>query len=74
MTWKVTDNVYQHIDVEERGKTNDFSLGSQLIIAGEEFEDLDEIIARHVNPLAANARELLGYKYYQERICVLHFS
>jgi transcription elongation factor SPT6 len=65
VTWKVTDGIYQHIDVEERGKTNDFSLGASLIIAGEEFEDLDEIIARHINPMAANAREILNYKYYE---------
>lgn len=28
------------------------------------YEDLDEIIARHVNPIAANVREILNYKYY----------
>ena len=28
------------------------------------FEDLDEIIARHIQPMAAYARDLLGYKYH----------
>lgn len=66
ITWKVTDKIYQHIDVKEEGKANDFSLGSSLWINGEEFEDLDEIIARHVTPMAAHARDLLYFKYYKD--------
>ena len=42
----MTDEIYQHIDVREEGKTNAFSLGNSLWIGTEEFEDLDEIIAR----------------------------
>ncbi|XP_012270306.1 transcription elongation factor SPT6 [Orussus abietinus] len=65
VTWKVTDDIYQHIDVREEGKENAFSLGQSLWIGSEEFEDLDEIIARHVNPMAAYAAELLDFKYYK---------
>ena len=32
----------------EQGKANSFSLGQSLLIGGEEYEDLDEIIARWV--------------------------
>ena len=32
----------------------------------EEFEDLDEIIARHIQPMAAFARDLLNYKYFKD--------
>lgn len=66
VTWKVCDEIYQHIDVREEGKENAFSLGHSLWIGNEEFEDLDEIIARHVTPMAAYARDLLGYKYYRD--------
>lgn len=66
VTWKVTTDIYQHIDVREEGKENAFSLGQSLWIGNDEFEDLDEIIARYVNPMAACARELLGYKYYRD--------
>lgn len=66
VTWKVCDEIYQHIDVREEGKENAFSLGSSLWIGNDEFEDLDEIIARHVTPMAAYARDLLGYKYYRD--------
>lgn len=31
-----------------------------------EFEDLDEIIARFVQPMANNAREICAYKYYHD--------
>ncbi|XP_026680189.1 transcription elongation factor SPT6 [Diaphorina citri] len=66
VTWKVADDLYQHIDVREEGKENSFSLGRSLWIGTEEFEDLDEIIARHVSPMAANVRELLSFRYYRE--------
>ncbi|XP_053983538.1 transcription elongation factor SPT6-like isoform X1 [Hylaeus volcanicus] len=68
VTWKVTDDIYQHIDVREEGKENAFSLGQSLWIGNEEFEDLDEIIARHVNAMAAYASELLDFKYYKPTV------
>ncbi|KAH8266384.1 hypothetical protein KR038_000011 [Drosophila bunnanda] len=64
-TWKVADDIFQHIDVREEGKENEYSLGRSLWIGTEEFEDLDEIIARHINPMAVAARELIQYKYYK---------
>ncbi|GIX89469.1 transcription elongation factor SPT6 [Caerostris darwini] len=63
-SWKVADDITQHIDVIEEGKENDFSLGHSLIIDGESFEDLDEIIARHIQPMAGYARDLLNFRYY----------
>ena len=65
VTWKVTDGIHQHIDVLEKDKINAFSLGQSLMIGNEEFEDLDEIIARHINPMASHARDLLTFKYYR---------
>ncbi|ESO97932.1 hypothetical protein LOTGIDRAFT_103494 [Lottia gigantea] len=66
VTWKVADGILQHIDVREEGKENAFSLGRSLLIGNEEFEDLDEIIARHVQPMAALARDILGFRYYRD--------
>ncbi|CAM9213792.1 unnamed protein product, partial [Lampetra fluviatilis] len=66
VTWKVADGVSQHLDVREERKENPFSLGHSLWINGEEFEDLDEIIARHVQPMASLARDLLSHKYYRK--------
>ncbi|XP_023035095.2 transcription elongation factor SPT6-like [Drosophila willistoni] len=67
-TWKVTEEIFQHIGVREEGKENDYSLGRSLWIGTEEFEDLDEIIARHITPMALAARELLRYKYYKPNL------
>ncbi|KAG7162673.1 Transcription elongation factor SPT6-like [Homarus americanus] len=67
-TWKVTDGICQHIDILEQDKQNDFSLGQKLWIGSEEFEDLDEIIARYVSPMASNVRQILEYKYFKESI------
>ncbi|XP_077150467.1 transcription elongation factor SPT6 [Ranitomeya variabilis] len=69
VTWKVSDGIYQHVDVREEGKENAFSLGSTLWINTEEFEDLDEIIARFVQPMASFARDLINHKYYQDCNC-----
>ncbi|CAH0563642.1 unnamed protein product [Brassicogethes aeneus] len=66
ITWKVAEKIYQHIDIREEGKANAFSLGKSLWIGNEEFEDLDEIIARHVTPMASHARDLLYFKYYKD--------
>lgn len=66
VTWKIADGIHQHIDVREKGKENAFSLGQTLWIGNEEFEDIDEIITRHVNPMAAFCRDLLAYKYYRD--------
>ena len=35
VTWKVTDGIYQHVDIIEKDKPDMFSLGRKLII-GEE--------------------------------------
>lgn len=66
VTWKVSEGIYQHVDVREEGKENAFSLGATLWINNEEFEDLDEIIARFVQPMASFARDLINHKYYQD--------
>lgn len=68
VTWKVTDGVHQHIDVREEGKENKYSLGRSLWIGNDEFEDLDEIIARYINPMAGYASELLEFKYYKPSV------
>ncbi|XP_044574909.1 transcription elongation factor SPT6 isoform X1 [Cotesia glomerata] len=67
-TWKVTDDIYQYIDIKEEDKANDFSLGRRLLIGNNDYEDLDEIIASHINPMAAYAAELLDFKYYKRGV------
>ena len=42
------------------------SLPTSLSPPNQEYEDLDEILARYVQPVAANGRELLGHKCYRK--------
>ena len=65
LTWKVARGITQHVDIIEKGKDNPFGLGRQLIINQEVYEDLDEIIARFVQPMAQFARDLVNFRYFR---------
>ncbi len=66
ITWKVYNNCYQHVDVLEEKKINSFSVGKRLIIDGEDFEDLDEIIARYINPMTNFVKEIISHKNFKD--------
>ena len=65
MTWKVTDHITHHVDIKEEDKPNSFSLGRSLRIGEEVYEDFDEILARFIQPMAANCRDLMSSKCYR---------
>ena len=54
-----TNNIMSHIEIQEEDKDNQFSLGKKLRIDDEEFEDLDEVIARYVDPMVSNELQQL---------------
>ena len=67
ITWKVADNVYQHIDVLELDKENEFSVGRTLKIGGKySYSDLDDLIANHVRAMAKKVDEMMNDERYQE--------
>ena len=66
ITWKVSDNVYQHIDVLELDKENEFSVGRTLKIGGKyTYSDLDELIVLHVKAMARKVDEMTMHEKYQ---------
>ena len=66
VTWKVADGVYQHIDVLELQKDNEFSVGRQLKISGKyTYSDLDELIVDHVKAMAKKVDEMMQHEKYQ---------
>lgn len=66
VTWKVSDNVYQHIDVLELDKENEFALGKTLTIGGKyKYSDLDELIVLHVKAMAKKVDEIMIDERYQ---------
>ncbi|KAI6199791.1 Suppressor of Ty 6-like protein [Aphelenchoides besseyi] len=68
VTWKVTEGIYQHVPIIEDKKKHAFDLGKELRINNEVFEDLDEILARYVTPLAEYVREVLNHKYFVDSL------
>ncbi|KAF1983246.1 transcription elongation factor Spt6 [Aulographum hederae CBS 113979] len=67
VTWKVSDNIYQHIDVFELDKENEFSVGRQLRIENGKYNysDLDELIVNHVKAMAKKVDEMTLDEKYQ---------
>lgn len=67
VTWKVADNVYQHIDVLEMQKENEFSVGKVLRIGKYSYSDLDELVVEHVKAMSRKVEELMRHDKYQSR-------
>lgn len=66
VTWKVSDGVYQHIDVLELDKENEFALGKKLVIANRyTYSDLDELIVMHVKAMARKVDEMMLHDKFQ---------
>ncbi|KAL8831302.1 MAG: hypothetical protein Q9170_005360 [Blastenia crenularia] len=66
ITWKVSDNIYQHIDVLELDKSSQFSSGGTLKIGGKwSFSDLDELIVTHVKAMAKKVDDMMLHEKYQ---------
>lgn len=66
VTWKVADNVYQHVDVLEMKKDNEFALGKLLRIGNYTYSDLDELIANHVQAMARKVEEMMHDERFQK--------
>jgi len=68
VTWKVADGIFQHIDVLELDKENEFSLGRLLRIGGKyNYSDLDELIVMHVKAMAKKVDEMMNNEKYQDK-------
>lgn len=66
VTWKVSDSVFQHIDVLELDKENEFSVGRVLKVGGRyTYTDLDELIFNHVKAMAKKVDEIQQDERYQ---------
>ncbi|KAF2030272.1 transcription elongation factor Spt6 [Setomelanomma holmii] len=65
VTWKVGNNAYQHLDILEMGKPNQFSLGKQLKIGKTTYTDLDELIVNHIEAMARKVTELTRDERFQ---------
>ncbi|KAJ7097816.1 transcription elongation factor SPT6 [Mycena belliarum] len=67
VTWKVDDQLYQHIDVTEpNADPTGQTVGSQLIVdATHSYADLDELIVNHVQAMARKVEELMAHDRFK---------
>lgn len=64
ITWKVDEDVYQHVDVLEIKNKNDVHAPTRLKIGSQTFEDLDELIVTYVEAIARKVEELMAHPKY----------
>ena len=55
----------KNLDVAEQEKENELSLGKVLYIGNERFDDLDEIIARFVEPMATHVNDIINFRKFR---------
>ena len=68
VTWKVADGIFQHIDVLELDKENEFSLGKTLRIGGKyQYTDLDELVNDHVKAMAKKVDEMMSNEKFLDK-------
>lgn len=67
VTWKVSDQLYQHVDVLEMQKENDFSVGKILQVDHARYSDLDELIVMHVQAMAGKVDEMVASDKFQNK-------
>ncbi|ORY86367.1 SH2 domain-domain-containing protein [Protomyces lactucae-debilis] len=65
ITWKVSDSIFQHLDVLEMGKDKTHSIGRVLRIGKATYSDLDELIVSHVKAMARKVDEMSGHEKFQ---------
>lgn len=65
ITWKVADNIYQHLDVLELDKKNEFTVGQTLRVGKHTYSDLDELVVYHVKAMASKVDELCHNPKFQ---------
>ncbi|KAJ3101887.1 Transcription elongation factor spt6 [Phlyctochytrium planicorne] len=65
MTWKIDENVFQHIDISESRKENEWSVGKVLTVENKQYDDLDEIVATYIEPMGAFFNEVTQHPKFK---------
>lgn len=66
ITWKVSDMIYQHIDVLEIDKESEYSLGRILQVGKYRYSDLDELIIMHIQAMSRKVDEMVRSEKFQK--------
>lgn len=66
VTWKVDEDVFQHIDVQELDKPHEHALGRILRVGtSSSYSDLDDLIINHVKAIARKFDEMQMHEKYR---------
>lgn len=65
ITWKVDNQLFQHIDVVEHDKPNEYSLGRILQVGEYKYHDLDELIVSHINELHSKVESMKNHEKFR---------
>ena len=69
LTWKDASNHVRHEIIEEHGEFDaDHGIGNMLLIRERKYHDLDEIIVRHVQPLARFLEKMYAFRNYNNKV------
>ena len=60
LTWAFRRNVYRHVEIDETDK--------KYKIEEEEYEDLDELLARYVLPMNDLTEDVCRHRKYDARV------
>lgn len=67
LTWKIADGIYQHVQIDELKKDNDYALGKELMIGNMRYGDLDQIQAMYVEPMSHRATRLMKHPKFEPK-------
>lgn len=65
VTWKLGNQLFQHIDVIEHDKLNEYTLGRVLQVGQFRYHDLDELIVSHINKMYAKVQTMTSYEKFR---------
>ncbi|KIY43359.1 hypothetical protein FISHEDRAFT_53087 [Fistulina hepatica ATCC 64428] len=66
VTWKVDDQLYQHIDVTEpNADPTGQTVGGLIVDKNHTYSDLDELIVNHVQAMARKVEELMMHERFK---------
>ena len=69
LTWKEAPDHVRHEIVEEHGDFDpDHGIGTMLHIRDRKYHDLDEILVRHVQPLARFLGKMYAFRNYNAEV------
>ncbi|CDK27228.1 unnamed protein product [Kuraishia capsulata CBS 1993] len=66
VTWKVDDQLFQHVDVVEHGKATEYSLGRVLQVGEFKYSDLDELLVGYIGSVVQKVEDMVNHEKFRK--------